>query len=319
MNNRFVMIPKKIFTLNSSNKKINYKIILVVYFLVSNKDNLGNNNFTIEQLIKYWGYKSDKDTNKRFKDALNWLVENKILQDKIDFTKIKINQFIHCKSIKFELNQDNQPINYVMITDNELNVIVNIKDDNKLIDNAKLFYYFAYLKGCMYNRKINPNTGEKFHLGVEGAEVCYPSYKEINSVTKISEITIKKYNDLLEKYNLIRIGNAGRYYNKNDDTKTTYDSNNTYCLYKDEWEKELEYAINKYKERYKHIRVFGDFSNNRRSTGGQKGRLRQLKEQGKATQEQLNTLKLLEQDTSWFEIKALLDKKKNKDKLLSAV
>jgi len=130
---------------------------------------------------------------------------------------------------------------------------------------------------------------------------------------------VKKYIDILIELNLIRVGNAGVYYYKNDKHKKPWESRNTYVLYDVDgrWEDELAESIKIYKGMYKDRTFIKNYKNNDKSENGYISRINQLEKQSKATPYQLKKRdrllekkqkqKLDDEDVLKFQIKSLFE------------
>jgi hypothetical protein len=284
------------------------KVILVMDYLYNNMRNSDNLiMFTFSHLIDSCGYKVQhgrRGSNDNFVKIIKKLVEiNAIdiirIQDGYNLDNVRMNDFIEC-SIKLKYNSD-----FVMLYHNEKNKILNCNFAK--VSSSKLLIYYCYLKSKIHIRKDNEDiakTGGR-------ANVCFPSYETIRRDIGLSPNTTKEYNDALCKLNLIRIGNAGLWHFREDSTKKKIESPNTYVLYDGEdgqWKNELEEGIRQYKKLFGDERIFvgtREYKNSNRKINGKIGALTRLKNDGRATSEQLTELASL---------KAMLEEQKEERK-----
>ena len=192
---------------------------------------------------------------------------------------------IKCKIL---IDLDN---NFFILKRIELNSILTYK--NKSIDNMILLKLFCYIKSRIYKRE----NKKELYLNGGKAETCYPSYEKIYNDIGISEGIINKYINILVELNLIRFDNAGVYYHK-DNIKVKKESPNTYALYdkdgyyKDELKESIKFFRSK-KQQEGYIFIKNkekSYKNNNRKLNGELGALTKLKNQGKATSEQLQRI-----------------------------
>ena len=274
----------------------NDKLLLVCDYLYTNTNRQGISIFTILDIINTYNLipKSGKDkTNEQFKNIIIEMVKRKyiiILSKDIDINNIKLNDLIKCKFNLLE-KKDNKYIKFIQLFDIEKQKILNYKDADNKVDNVKLLVYYCYLKCRMYKR--SNEDGDMIEFGGK-TETCYPSFKRIANDINITENAIKKYNDILIKLDLIRVGNAGLYYFKSDSNKKLYESNNVYTLLIDNDEEtaqnNLKESVKLYKLEHKEDRVFVNkkhYSINNRKINGYKGRIKYLINNNKATTEQI--------------------------------
>lgn len=225
----FIKLPNKLFYTNDNSQSIlqivnDPKVILVMEYLYINTNGLGVTKFTLKEIITKCGFKINRNKNKtndQFKNILIKLQELKIItKTDANFKSIKINQIIECN---VKLIEDKESFTIMWLKEKE----IILRQDIEEIDNVKLLIYFMYIKSRI--KRHEDETHNKM-IDNKNPEVAYPSFKTITKDLGISDKTIKKYNDILEKLNLIRIGNAGTYYIENDPKKTPKESVNIYAL-----------------------------------------------------------------------------------------
>lgn len=275
------------------------KIILVLDYLYINTNRINQSLFTINDIITTYNFKIDLHKNKindKVRYILKLLEELEIIEIYEDIDKIKNNELVKCRIL---IDLDN---NFFILKRNELYSILEYK--NKSIDNMILLKLFCYLKARIYKRE----NKKELYLNGGKAETCYPSYNKIYNDIGISEGVINKYINILVELNLIRCDNAGVYYHK-DNIKNKKESPNTYALYdKEEYYKdELKESIKFFRSRKENEGYIfvknkkNPYKNNNRKLNGELGALTKLKNQGKATNEQLKRIE---------EIKSIIENNK---------
>ena len=303
MEDYFTIIPNNIFYTEEGktslyNKINNYKIILVMDYLYTGMNRLGNTRLSIGNIISTYNCKLNRNKggiNEQIPKILYKLNELDIIQSDFNLDNIAINQFIECKYNGIEKDENDNYINFTMIDYKIFNKILNYKDGKT--DNVILLFYYCYLCSRIFNRK-----SDKKDISAYGgrAEVCYPSYDTISKDTNLSTRTINKYNSLLVDMNLIRIGNLGLYY-VGDNKKYTRESPNFYVLIKDEeyvkvdneknmlWYINLKEGMKYYKKIHKDYTFLDtrEYKDNNRKLNGYISRINQLEKQDKATNKQI--------------------------------
>jgi hypothetical protein len=241
--------------------------------------------------------------------GLSIFQDNKIISCEKSISDYKLKDLIICTLI---IDLENK---FTMLEYREKDIILN--QQIQKIDNTKLLFYFCYLKSRMYRR--SKDDGDLTAHGGR-AETCYPSFKTINAELDITDDTINKYNEILVKLNLIRVGNVGHWYYKEDKVKNLREGVNIYTLFKGH----EETAQNNIKETIKLFKqldvnankVFTEnkkYKNNNRRVNGYIGRIKYLQENGKATPEQIDKMNSLielnsDKTEEIFKIKSLLEK-----------
>jgi hypothetical protein len=236
---------------NSILKEVgNDRVVMILDYLYTHTDRRGINSFTLESLIVGCGYKCDPrndiknkriGNNEQFRNVLEKLVELKAIKVNCEIKNILVNKNILCT---LELDMTNR---YVQIHDWEKGKIFN--QTVMKLDNIKLLIYFCYLKCRIYKRSKQELADSAIGLGSK-AEITWVSYKTITEDLGISDKTITKYNEVLTAIDLIRIGNAGKWYYTDDKTKETRESANIYTLFNSArsiWKDNLKDGIKLYK------------------------------------------------------------------------
>lgn len=319
----FIKITNSLFyTTNEGEQSIledcdyNPKTLSVLDYLYTNTNRKGISYFTLEDIIKSSGFEFNSKKTKQikaWKDILVIFQERGLITSSIDMSKIKSTNMYYC-NINIDLSEK-----FSILYESEKDIILNQSFES--VDKTKLLIHYCYLKSRMYKRNVSFNQGK--------AEVCFPSFVLIEKETKLNQGVIKKYNDILVSLNLIRIDNAGRFYNATDRKKTAFESANTYVLYKNGWQQELEKGIKEYKNLGQMDgKVFignREYTSNNKSLNGKKGRLQRLINDGQATEKHLEEMeeiiRLQEENSGsvFNKISSIFNEKNNEGKLLSVV
>src|SRR5574344_298630 len=304
MEDYFTIIPNNIFYTEEGKTSLykqikNYKIILIMDYLYTGMNRIGNTRLSIGNIITNYNCKFNRNKggiNEQILDILIKLNEIKIIEGNLNLDNISINQLIEYKYNGIEKDKNGNYINFTMIDYKVFNKLLNYKEGK--VDNVSLLFYYCYLASRMFTRKSDEKD-IRTHGGK--AEVCYPSYETITKDTDISARTISKYNDILVSMNLIRIGNLGLYY-VGDNKKYTRESPNFYVLINDEeyvntdneknmlWHINLTEAMKYFKKTHKDYTFINtrEYKDNNKSNNGYIARINQLEKEGKATKKQIN-------------------------------
>lgn len=303
MEDYFTIIPNNIFYTEEGKTSLykqikNYKLILIMDYLYTGMNRIGNTRLSIGNIITNYNCKFNRNKggiNEQIVDILIKLNEIKIIEGNLNLDNISINQLIECKYNGIEKDEDGNYINFTMIDYKILNKILNYKETKT--DNISLLFYYCYLASRIFTRQSDKKD---IHAHGGKAEVCYPSYETITKDTDISARTISKYNDILVSMNLIRIGNLGLYY-VGDNKKYTRESPNFYVLIKDEeyvntdneknmsWYINLKEGMNYYKKIHKDYTFLDtrEYKDNNKKINGYISRINQLEKENKATKKQI--------------------------------
>ena len=304
MEDYFTIIPNNIFYTEEGKTSLykqikNYKLILIMDYLYTGMNRIGNTRLSIGNIITNYNCKFNRNKggiNEQITDILIKLNEIKIVEGNLNLNNISINQLIECKYNGIEKDEDGNYINFTMINYKIFNEILSYKEMKT--DNISLLFYYCYLASRIFNRNSDVKD---IHAHGGRAEVCYPSYETITKDIDISARTISKYNDILVSMNLIRIGNLGLYY-VGDNKKYTRESPNFYVLIKDEEyvntdnEKNMSWYINLtegmkcFKNAHKDYTFIDtrEYKDNNKKINGYISRINQLEKEGKATKRQIN-------------------------------
>lgn len=287
----FTMLPNKLFY--AEDKSLfeeckDYKLLLVMDYLHINTNRLGVSIFSIEDIITFYGFKPKTGAgkmNEQIKNILEFLQFKGILQCDVDIKEVKINQLIRGIYTGIEKNSKGDNIKFTKVSYQAMDYILAY--DETKIDNLKLLFYYSYI--CCRRRTREKSVNGDINCTGGYAEVAFPSYETIQEDTGFVDDTIKQYNDILVKLNLIKIGNCGLFYYRDDKNKNTKESINFYALVNGREDYELEYAMKLYKEKHTDM-VFTnkrEYKNNNKKMEGYINRVKQLEAEGKATEKHI--------------------------------
>lgn len=303
------MIPNILFSKSDDKESLfskcnDYKLLSVMNYLHINTNRLGETLFTLKDMIFKSGVKFNAGkgkSNDQFKKLLLLLQEEGLLSNNFNVNEIKPTELIRCTYDAFEKDKEGNNIRFSMI---ECDVIEKIRSycDEK-IDNNRLLYYYGYLSYRMYKRSNAEVVGGR-------AEVCFPAYKTITEEIGITDATIKAYNDILIKLDLLRVANAGMHKFTINNKLIVRESPNIYTFVKKEdigvedknttWYKNLKQGIDLYKKDAKRNHPDIEFFNvkseaklNKRKINGYRGSLIKKYKNGTITEEEENKLNII--------------------------
>lgn len=229
-NNYFSKIPNILFydkdktSIFLKSDSHDYKIILVLDYLYMCVNRKNSIRFTVNDIVSSCGFKPnnrDGKINSQFISILELLHNCEIINFDTDLFNINSSDTIVCS---FKLNLDKS---FMCLFEREKSLLLNYTDDTEKVDNIKLLFYYGYIKCRMFKRNQN---NDDMNMSGGRAEVAYPSFETISHDLLLTDKTIKKYNDILVKLNLIRIQNAGHWHYK-DDPQSVRESPNFYTLF----------------------------------------------------------------------------------------
>ena len=322
-NDNFIMLPNNLVWSHEDKDKTMYNIFgdklpYVLSFLVSIRDRRSISRFTLKYLIENSGNKIDRHKGKnldKFKELLSLLQTYKYIECDIDLSKVKENDFIVCKVLlDFKTKEVTIKDNDETIIENKFTEFFKIDIDeyyrlieNSTLDTCTLVNIYFYIVARISNKNNK-------------AKVCYMSIDNILKDLNISKNTLNKYLSYLKDNEFIYFSNIGTI--EKDGKKLT--SNNVYSLDKDN----LKLGLEESKIYYK-VQGYTILGYNTKSVtmtiNGLKGRIKQLKDQGKDTtkmeeklQEELNKIKPKDEDEtiSDEELEEVLNSKGRSDKEL---
>lgn len=291
----FIQIPNNMIwgdTNDNLIQKIDDKVLLIWIYL-KNHECKGRCYFSLEDMIQECGYKPDSHKGKindKFKEILDKMLEKKIiLKTSVNPNSIKSNIFVKCELKIIESN-------FFLLEDKQYNTI---QSHIGKLDKLNLLKVFCLIKSKMYQRNFNESI-------ISGKyEVSFPSYKEMADNCLISESSIKQYIDELVQMNLIRYKNLGMKVNKNNGETTLI--RNTYTIYKEGWEDEIDGAINQLKKQLKNNEyiIKNEKMINKNKLGGEKTQILKRIKENKTTKKDIKRLQ---------EINEILQKEKPNNK-----
>ena len=321
-NDNFIMLPNNLIWSYENKDKIMYNIFgdklpYVLSFLVSIRDRRSYSRFTLKYLIENSGNKIDRHKGKnldKFKELLSLLQTYKYIECDTDLSKVKENDFIVCKVLlDFKTKEVTIKDNDETIIENKFTEFFKIDIDEyyRLIENTSKLDTCTLVNIYFYIVARISNKNNK-------AKVCYMSIDNILKDLNISKNTLTKYISYLKDNKFIYFDNIGTI--EKDGKKLT--SNNVYSLDKDN----LKLGLEESKIYYK-VQGYTILGNNKKSVtmtiNGLKGRIKQLKAQGKDTsemeeklQEELNKIKPKDETISDEELEEVLNSKGRNEKEL---
>lgn len=301
-NENFIMLPNNLVWnyKNSNDTMYNMfgdKIPYIISYLVSIRDRRSYSRFSLRDIIETCNYKVDTHKGKsvdKFKELLSILQTYNYIESDIDFNKVKPNDLIKCK-ILLDFNTKE-----VTVQEDNATIIENKKTEFFKID---IYEYYRLIES---NSKLDTCTLVNIYFYIVARlrheenkpAVCYMSYDNILKDLNISKNTLNKYLTYLKDNKFIYYDNIGTIEKGNK--KIT--ANNVYSLSEIDLNKGLEESKVYYK-----IEGYTILNNKTKSVtmtiNGLKGRIKQLKDQGKDTsemeeklQEELNKLKPKDED-----------------------
>lgn len=307
------MIPNRLFAKSDDKESLfskcnDYKLLSVMNYLHINTNRAGKTLFTLKDMISECGVKFNAGrgkSNDQFKKLLLLLQDEGIISNNFNVNEIKPNDLIRCTYDAFEKDKEGNNIRFAMIECDVIEKIRNYCDEK--IDNNRLLYYYGYLAHRMYKRS---NAEGAVQETGGRAEVCFPSYKTITEETGITDATIKAYNDILIKIDLLRVANAGMHKFTINNKLIVRESPNIYTFVKKEdigiedknttWHNNLKQGIDLYKKdakrKYPDIEFFNVKSEaklNKKKINGYNASLIKKYKNGTITEEEENKLNII--------------------------
>ena len=187
----------------------NPKELLVLYYLFVQENKEGCINFSIKDLIEYWGYKPKRNEdkiNQIFKNILAKFKENNIILTDIDFMNISISTKIHTmfsqkNNIPWYFNETES---FVTLSIKELNVLKQYTSTQKeKIQIEKILFLYLTIKSYM-------------NFSPQNIAYCFPKLKTLIEVCEFSKSTIYKYINVLKNCNMIYTYSLGNFIDTNE-------------------------------------------------------------------------------------------------------
>ncbi|MGL5329778.1 MAG: hypothetical protein ACRDD7_10940, partial [Peptostreptococcaceae bacterium] len=244
--NNFVFVANKeygeVSILKSMDKTLADKLLGVLIYIHCNRNILNNKcKFTIEELIKFLGYKP-KTGKGKINDIVITLIKEisgtYITNVDVDLNKVKINQLITCDMDIFDL-VDYQ---FFKLDIKSINKIMTSGYDNKL----ELLNTYCYICARTYTRKKEEK--EIYDNGMKDCltESFYDTYDRICFDLNLSRPSYNKVLKELNELELVYYDNVGSLIK---DGKPDGNANNVYVLNKEELKLALERSRFYYEER----------------------------------------------------------------------
>lgn len=319
-NDNFIMLPNNLVWSHEDKDKTMYnmfgdKIPYIISYLVVERNRISISRFTLKDIIESCNYKVDSHKGKSvdiFKGLLSTLQTFNYIECNTDLSKVKLNDFIKCKVLlDFNTKEITVQEDGETITENKKKDFFKIDvyeyyrliESNSKLDTCTLINIYFYIVARLKNEKTK-------------AKVCYVSYDEILNDLNISKNTLSKYLSYLKDNKFIYFDNIGEVENRGK----TIHTRNVYSLS----ESDLILGLEESKGYYKDLgyTILGEnIKSTSRKINGLKGRIKQLKDQGKDTskmedklQEELNKLKPKDETISDEELEEVLNCKGRSDK-----
>lgn len=321
-NDNFIMLPNNLVWSHEDKDKTIYnmfgdKVPYIISYLVSIRDRRSISRFSIRDIIESCNYKVDSHKGKsvdKFKELLSLLQTYKYIECNIDLSKVKVNDLIKCKvSLDFKTKEVTFKDNDETIIENKFTEFFKIDIDEyyRLIENTSKLDTCTLVNIYFYIVARLRHEDNK-------AIVCYMSNEEILNDLSISKNTLTKYLTYLKDNEFICFDNVGNVENNGKIIHTR----NVYALDKDNLKLGLEES-----KVYYTLQGYTILGNNTKNVvmtiNGLKGRIKQLKAQGKDTskmeeklQEELNKIKPKDETISDEELEEVLNSKGRSDKEL---
>jgi len=313
---------KRVFSILENTKienKFNYKALFILDYLYMNTNRRNIITFNLKDIIEDSGFKYNTrkgESVDQFKQILSKLQELKIISTDINFMDMKLSDRVTCT---LDIDFSDQ---FAMLYDSVKDKILNQTIDSSA-DNKNLLVYYCYLNCRIYKR---PKGDELVKSGGR-SEVCWVTFETMTKELGFVDITIDKYNDILVALDLIRIGNAGLWYYKDDVNKSLKESCNIYALYTDDEETKhnLDEGIKYWKKLENNLnRVFKgnrEYEKNNKVLNGELGSIVKKEKLGTATADDIvrkgEILASTRPDEEKYKIMSILDA--NPNELLSNI
>lgn len=319
-NENFIMLPNNLIWSHEDKDKtmINMfgdKVPYIISYLVAERNRISISRFTLKDLIESCGLKCKNGKNGTidiFKNLLSTLQIYKHIECDTDLSIIKPNDFIKCKVLlDFKTKEVTFKDNDETITENKFTEFfkIDINEYYRLIENTSKLDTCTLVNIYFYIVARLRHEDNK-------AIVCYMSNEEILNDLNISKNTLTKYLTYLKDNEFIffdRIGNV-------ENNGKIINTRNVYALDKDNLKLGLEES-----KVYYTLQGYTILGNNNKSVvmtiNGLKGRIKQLKDQGKDTskmeeklQEELNKIKPKDETISDEELEEVLNSKGRNEK-----
>lgn len=185
------------------------KELLVLYYLFVQENKEGCINFSIKDLIEYWGYKPKRNEdkiNQVFKTILMKFKQKNIILTEINFMDISISTKLHItfsqkNNIPWYLNETEC---FVTLSIAELNILrQHINNHKEKIQIEKILFLYLIIKSYM-------------NLSPQNIAYCFPKIETLVKACELSKTTIYKYINILKNCNMIYTYSLGNFIDTNE-------------------------------------------------------------------------------------------------------
>ena len=225
---------------------INYNFtVSALYTLYTNLNLKGYTTFSIEELMESCGYKSNKNTIKKFKEFLKELREMNIISNlSIDLNSIKPKELIKCH-LNLGINRE-----FFLVYEYQYETIFNSKYTTEEKNNA--FTFLCYVLSRI--KRISSKFEEQNKANLN-ATFCFFGLEKAQYDLGINKKTLLSVRDILKELNLLYFDFVGtEYHNRN--CCTIYALSKKALLNGLQWSIEYYYLNSpsfKCKEEYKYL------------------------------------------------------------------
>ncbi len=165
--------------------------------------------------------------------------------NKIQFMKLKPKESFELSANLLKASIERGVVEYFTLDDEHYKKILSSSGSRRKF---KLLNFFCLLKSFMYRRRATENV----HSG--HYEIAYPCFLTIKEHIGLNSASIPKYIKVLEDIDIIRCERLGDLKLKDGEKTLSYKSGvNLYCMYKEDWQYELnggkKYLMHQYKEK----------------------------------------------------------------------
>lgn len=187
----------------------NPKELLVLYYLFVQENKEGYINFSIKDLIEYWGYKPKRNEdkiNQTFRNILIKFKKNNIVLTDVNFVNVSISTKIHTmfsqkNNIPWYFNETES---FVTLSIKELNILRQYTSTQKeKIQIEKILFLYLTIKSYM-------------NFSPQNITYCFPKIETLVKACELSKTTIYKYINILKNCNMIYTYSLGNFIDTNE-------------------------------------------------------------------------------------------------------
>lgn len=226
INDNFVKYPRDLIYMKNLDSK---RIGVYTYFII-NKTLYNEVNLSLENIIKFCGYKSNRNSGKINTQIIGLLDTF----EGLEYFKLLSGYYKGNYLCKIQLNEDKLDItnNYGYITSAELKLLYNNNTNKTLYSN--LILILAYIRVNKLRRSYNQQYSPE-----KKPEFFYRQIKSISEDIGLSERMISKCIKVLNDLDIIVSESMPRYMDKNDNWHTDV---TLFVDKNDNWEQELSWG-----------------------------------------------------------------------------